>query len=777
MATKVINIDNFQLRSTWSDSFYPSTATKTVAVNLSDIPTDSVVRSATLSIKTNGPGDSKAAVGNVSYSVTNDHTTGSTNGAVNVAGWLSAIPATLNIVFSFQAYSGYARGTGGSGGVYCSFSSIVLTIEYELPNSSGTLSTKSVTAGSGTSITLTVNPTNQAYSHRVIWSFGKQTNTQELEAGIEKPESSWSIPLTFCSEIPNSTSGIGSAQLITLNGDTRIGSTQKYTFTVNVPADIVPSAGALNAKPVYTTSVSESWSSVYVQGYTAIGLELPSVDGSYGSTITSVTFTGWGDTLDGTADNGTYKATTEIMNTSGQITLTATITDSRGRTATKTRTISVLSSAAPRISSVSAVRCLSDGTRSDLGTCALVTVNFAISEVGDNTAHTSAYYRETGTSSYTNAETEFANGEPFIIGAGDGTGDGALSADKSYDIMVVISDDLGGHSEAVVMIPTATYVFHFRDGGKAIGVGRAASDTDNTLTINENWKVYIGGVDMASYHKHLTYNGMVTGDFDTYLTPGTYDVTVSSLGHQPVARPGQLIVMSVSGDEHTDSFTLAQVFITRDANAVYMRQYTRSTQTFSAWHKMMFEGDDVSKLGGTLGIPHGGTGATTIDGAKSALGMLDFSHRRLSNNNSTAANATVLEVTNLNLEDGDMWEGTVILGANENTDYKVFFDNDTTVADYRSMMRYGGSTRASQCALTLANADRKSITHFTITKFGTTVLMEGESLRGDNVIADFVICRDTDGSSMQIVPEKALTSGHGARLMMRKIYQRGVSNE
>ena len=65
--------------------------------------------------------------------------------------------------------------------------------------------------------------------------------------------------------------------------------------------------------------------------------------------------------------------TTGTLYKTGTVTITAKVTDSRGRTATKSATFSVSAYAAPVISGVTIYRCKSDGTRDDVaGTCAYV---------------------------------------------------------------------------------------------------------------------------------------------------------------------------------------------------------------------------------------------------------------------------------------------------------------------------------------------------------------------------------------------------------------------
>ena len=170
METATFTISNFSLKSTWTyhyDPHYgyygfgnPSTVTKTVRLDLSSIPAKSRVVSASFAIKTNGVGESAMRKEYTTSwtNVTNDWT----YRPIDVTSWLSDMNGgtygTLGIDFKYQA-------SGGGMPNYntCTFSNMVLTINYELPNSSGTLSPNPVAAGN--TLTLTINPVNPNYSH------------------------------------------------------------------------------------------------------------------------------------------------------------------------------------------------------------------------------------------------------------------------------------------------------------------------------------------------------------------------------------------------------------------------------------------------------------------------------------------------------------------------------------------------------------------------------------------------------------------------------------
>ena len=60
------------------------------------------------------------------------------------------------------------------------------------------------------------------------------------------------------------------------------------------------------------------------------------------------------------------------------------MTDSRGRTATKTESVSVSDYSNPVVSQVSAVRCISDGTPNNDGTYVSVTATLSVTSLSGN---------------------------------------------------------------------------------------------------------------------------------------------------------------------------------------------------------------------------------------------------------------------------------------------------------------------------------------------------------------------------------------------------------
>ena len=198
--------------------------------------------------------------------------------------------------------------------------------------------------------------------------------------------------------------------------------------------------------------------------------------GAYGSTIRSYSITTSPNV--GSASAASY--TTGLLYSSGTITVTAKVTDSRGRTATKTTAFSVYAYSAPYFSSVESYRCNSSGTRDDVnGTYARILATFGRSTLnGSNNVSCRLVMTQIGGSYSTSAT--LTSGTAVILGGGN------LAVDASYNVTLTLTDTVGTVSTYALVIPSAAYIMHIKKGGRAVGFGTAAG-ADETVTFG--WPV------------------------------------------------------------------------------------------------------------------------------------------------------------------------------------------------------------------------------------------------------------------------------------------------
>ena len=283
---------------------------------------------------------------------------------------------------------------------------------------------------------------------------------QTVAVGVSS--ASYTIPLNWLKAIPNATSGTASATLETLDASGNTLGTSSYNFTVTVPASVVPNLESVTVAPVNSNSVLAGWN-VYAYGKSQAKITVNGAGGTYGSTIKSYSIT----TDPSVGSTNASSLTTGTLYKTGTVTINAKVTDSRGRTATKSATFSVSAYAAPVISGVTLYRCKSDGTRDDVaGTYAYVKADFSCSAIGSNKVSVQAVLSQIG-GSYTTS-TILTSGSGVVLGGGN------LAVDATYSVVITATDTVGSVSTYSGEVSSAAYIMHVKKGGRALGFGMAA---------------------------------------------------------------------------------------------------------------------------------------------------------------------------------------------------------------------------------------------------------------------------------------------------------------
>ena len=335
-------------------------------------------------------------------------------------------------------------------------------------------SISSITGGTELNQQVTVNISRKStsFTHKVEYSYaGSSYNTVSTNA----PDSySFTPPISLASYVPNSTSGTLTVRVTTYNGSTQIGSAVTATKTLNVPASVVPTMGTPSVTRI-DNGVPSGWG-VYVQSFSKATVSMTGVAGAYGSTIRSYSITGGG------LNANTSSATTGVLSTSGTITFTCTVIDSRGRSVSKPASINVIAYSPPSLSLV-AERSDSSGTpNASAGTCAKVTATFSFASVSGKNSITS---KSCSCNGQTN--TSFASGTPFVLNAN-------LSIGASYTVTATITDALGRSSGPItVSISSAKRIMNVKANKNGMGIGKFA-EKDGYLELGWDLQLKSGNI-------------------------------------------------------------------------------------------------------------------------------------------------------------------------------------------------------------------------------------------------------------------------------------------
>lgn len=462
-----------------------------------------------------------AAQGGIKTSLNAGHRTGNALGSCKAPMWDNT--KTFDVAFMAASiaagYDTYCIYNGSSYTDYLKWTAVTLEVDWQEPATQPSLSAAIVEMGK--SVTINTPAVNSAYRHTLRYAFGGASGT--IATGIASSVS-WTPPVSLANQIPSATAGSGTIYCDTYSGSTLLG-TKSVSITLTVPGSVVPSAGTLSAALAEDTSGT----GLYVKGMGKAKLTLSGASGAYGSSITSYTITGGG----WTATNGAL--TTGTLASAGNITFTATVTDSRGRKASTTRAINVVDYAKPGVAVCDVYRCDADGNRKKAGTYFAVEINASYSAITGNTLNITARYKKQSESSYGTAANVTNNGKTVL-------GGGNIGASTTYDVLVTVADKYNSLLIQRTLSTKSVLQSFKRSAGAAIGkVAELANwlDVAWNTRIRGNLKVD-GGMSDGAWNRDVKDLLLInfSGD-DPYNTSVNYDNVVrtedaSTLINSPV---------------------------------------------------------------------------------------------------------------------------------------------------------------------------------------------------------------------------------------------------
>ena len=206
-------------------------------------------------------------------------------------------------------------------------------------------SSVSVSAGViGSSVTININRQSSSFKHTVRYAWAGKTGT--IASNVDT-STSWTIPLDFANDIPNSASGTGTIYVDTYSGSTKTG-TQSTTLTASMPANVKPTFTGVSLSDINGAAQNLIPSgNTFIQVISNIKVAFNGAVGSYGSSITGY----YAEIVDKNQSTSSNGGSLGIMNYHGTIKIRASVSDSRGRWSdTREVSVTVLEYFAPALS-------------------------------------------------------------------------------------------------------------------------------------------------------------------------------------------------------------------------------------------------------------------------------------------------------------------------------------------------------------------------------------------------------------------------------------------
>ena len=176
----------------------------------------------------------------------------------------------------------------------------------------------------GSSVTINISRQNSSFKHTVRYAWAGKSGT--IASNVDT-SATWSIPVDFANDIPNSASGTGTIFVDTYSGSTKTG-TQSTTFTASVPGNVKPTFSGVTLSDLNGAAQNLiSNSDTFIQVISNIKVAFNGAKGTYGSTITGYRAEIVGKNQATNSNGGSLG----IMNYHGTIKIRASVSDSRGR--------------------------------------------------------------------------------------------------------------------------------------------------------------------------------------------------------------------------------------------------------------------------------------------------------------------------------------------------------------------------------------------------------------------------------------------------------------
>ncbi|CAI3334257.1 hypothetical protein CIRMBP1307_00306 [Enterococcus cecorum] len=322
-----------------------------------------------------------------------------------------------------------------------------------------------------------IYPASTSFSHKLYMAFGNKKVLLKDNPPVNQNFSVHFNASDFADQIPNADLGVGVLVLETYNGSTMVGGNQRTTY-LRLPANYVPSQPSVSVSDESTVptklSVSKT-AGIYVKGMSLIRF-VCSASGVLGSTVTGYQVQIGNQTFSGS--NGTIDVDlTKFDVGSGSLNAVVTVTDSRGRTNSRTVGIKIQIYSAPTINNFSAVRQNNSDT-------VIITKPVSVSSILNGSTNINSYtvnteYKLTTATSWTVNRTENNSSATLNLSG--------FNVANSYDIRVTLADKL---NQTVVQasISTAKVLL---DLNRDIGIGIGKMHERGSLDVGGD--MYVSG--------------------------------------------------------------------------------------------------------------------------------------------------------------------------------------------------------------------------------------------------------------------------------------------
>ena len=419
----------------------------------------------------------------------------------------------------------------------------------------------------GQPVTIKINKKVDEFRHQVWWQVN-DSGWIDLGTGHDTSVQ-LTVPIDYAARITNSDTGLLDVCVRTFRGNDQIGNdVYQRVIGIKVPAFIVPTIEDVTITERTAKLAEFIPAANFVKDKSVIRVETSNAAGSHGSNIVSTELTV--DNLVVRAAVGDFPA-----NKAGNLEVTAKVTDSRGRTATKSKIIKVWDYYAPKIIGFLANRTGNGTNKTIIATVAANVSPLVIDGINRNPYTLKIQYSAKKSNRWidavnlTNESVERINRQ-FDCGA-------FYEISKAYNVRLVIQDKLSDLVDSVLLVRSSRVLWAWGDNRAAVGGfpeldGHFESFLPVAFhsSLNVEDGLMSRGKPIQEFAmtsrdgKSLKYNG----DLNNLKTAGGYHAY--GVQHNPVGTNNYGYVNVTT--HSTDNNFCVQIYIPFNQDSIYMRR-------------------------------------------------------------------------------------------------------------------------------------------------------------------------------------------------------------
>lgn len=439
----------------------------------------------------------------------------------------------------------------------------------------------------GSNLAITINRQNNNFTHTLRYSWAGKSGTIATNVATSH---SWTIPVDFANNIPNSNSGTGTLYLDTYSGNTKIG-TQSKQFTASIPSGLKPSFTGITLTDTHAAAGALLAGNDFLQIISDIKVTFNGANGTYGSKITGYRAEIVGKNHIVTENGGRLG----MMNFKGSASIRAYVIDSRGqRSDVKTVNINVLEYFAPSFS-FSALR-----TREHPNVLQVIR-NARIAPITQsgrqrNTMALSFKVAQLGSSNYT-ADNGSATGTYTTVHTLTNSAtnlSGNYPANKSFHVIGKLEDKFTS-VEFAFTVATESVVMSYDNYGR-VGIGKVA-EFGKPGSLDVLGDIYSNNQPIQQ-HKLTNNNGSLSGYSaqwdDVWNKQRTeFGWRNDKYSDNPLASIGE---WGLFQNYWLDKWKGVQFFTGLSTNRFFFRTYNNNTEWKPSQWKEIATKDDLQKI-------------------------------------------------------------------------------------------------------------------------------------------------------------------------------------